>query len=196
MAFTKQGPKLYFGELLGAMALYYGAMVWRHSYGLAHHENGPLKTVMMLLPMLPAILAALAILRFYQRMDEMQQRATLETVALAAAFGALTSLALGFAQDAGAPHIGIIWAWPLMGIGWLIVAAWRNLPRATEAVGWRNVLWIGGKMAAVVLLPTLAYALIAAHLGWPHGTFLLVRIATLIFFVQYGWYLFVKRIHG
>ena len=195
MAFMKQAPKRYFLELMGAMALYLAALYYSVTYANAHAAPSVLKTLIVLLPMLPVCLVGLAIIRFYNRMDEMHRRAMLENIALSAGFMAFMSLGLGFAENGGLPHLGIIWAWPLMGVGWLLVTAWRGIPAAIAAVGGRNVLWIGTKMTLTVALPTLAYALLAPRLGWPHGIGIIVLFATAIFVAQQGYYIFVKRIY-
>jgi hypothetical protein len=191
MAFMKQAPKRYFLELTGAMALYLGVLWYSVVYVNAHPAPSLLKTLIALSPMAPVCLAAVAIIRFYNRMDEMLRRVTLENIALAAGFMAILSMGLGFGENAGLPHLGIIWAWPLMGIGWAVVAIWRGIPMA--AADGRNPLWIGTKTVLVIALPTLAYTLIASRLGWPHNIGIIVLVATAALLAQQAYCLFIKR---
>ncbi|MBU6299467.1 MAG: hypothetical protein KJS68_14620, partial [Alphaproteobacteria bacterium] len=84
-------PRRYFIELMLAMALYAAALFVRH--GWFHHTGDPeLRLVIMLLPILPVFLAALAIYRFYYRMDEMHRLQTLESLAFSAGVTALFAI--------------------------------------------------------------------------------------------------------
>jgi len=193
MAFMKQAPKRYFLELMGSMTLY-GVVLWYSvTYVNAHAAPSFLKTFIALSPMLPVCLAALAIIRFYNRMDEMHRRAMLEAIALGAGFMAIVSIGLGFGTNASLPHLGIIWAWPLMGTGWGLAACYRALRWAVSETGWKKTLWNMMRIIAPVVVVTGLYVLAAPHLGWPRKWGFVVLVATGGFLAGQAYYLFVKH---
>jgi hypothetical protein len=109
----------YMREMLGAMLLYVvvlgGAIVALRSMD----EGSPLRWVVALLPMVPALLAAAAILRFFGRMDELARRQLTEGLAFAFAASALLVLTLGFLQVGGMAPVSIWWVWVGMGAAWV-----------------------------------------------------------------------------
>ena len=75
------------------------------------------------LPMIPATLVAVAWVRYYRTMDELQQRIALEALAFAFGGTALITFGYGFLDAAGLPSISWWWVWPIMAILW-IVGGW------------------------------------------------------------------------
>lgn len=85
-------------------------------------------TLLALMPTVPLVLALVALLRFLNRMDELQQRIQLNAIAFAAGATGLASFAYGFLESVGWPHLSPIWILPLMSVLWglaLAVLNWR-----------------------------------------------------------------------
>jgi hypothetical protein len=93
------------------------------SLALLDKVDQPLKTVVALIPLIPAGFALVAYLRFLRRMDELGRRIQLE--ALAVGFGAagMLTLAYGFLENAGFPQLSYIWVFPTMIALWGIGGA-------------------------------------------------------------------------
>jgi len=193
MISVKQAPKRYFFELIISVLLYLGSLHLREGFTHSHPDPSPLKTLILLSPILPSVLIAIAILRFYRRMDEMHRRQMLESVGIGALVCGLGSIALSFSHSAGLPRTDIMWAWPLMGTGWLLATAWRGLSGSIAETGLAATLYRAAGMAAFVLLPTLAYAMAAPALGWPHRHISVVLFATLMIVIQAGWAIFRRE---
>jgi hypothetical protein len=113
----------YMAELMGAMALYVvilmGSIAWLRNI----EEGSALRWVVALLPMIPALLAAAAVLRHFRRMDELLRRQLTEALAFAFAASALLVLTLGFLQVGGLGPVSIWWVWVGMGTAWIVGSA-------------------------------------------------------------------------
>ena len=79
---------------------------WRYAVALA--------------PMVPAAFMVVAWVRYYRRIDELQQRMALEALAFAFAGTALISFSYGFLDQAGLPRISWWWVWPIMAVLWIL----------------------------------------------------------------------------
>src|SRR4051812_2571523 len=92
--------------LVGSIKLLgmYGDTAWRYPLALA--------------PVLPAAAALLAFVRFFRRVDELEQRMHLEGLAFAFGASALATFAYGFLEGAGFPHLNWTFVWPVMGLFW------------------------------------------------------------------------------
>jgi hypothetical protein len=116
----------YMLELAGAMVLYalvlMGSVVWMRSA-----PDGAARWLVALLPMLPALLAGAAIVRFFGRMDELARRALTESLAFAFATSALLVLTLGFLETGGIAAVSAWWIWVGMGVSWLLGAGVTHL---------------------------------------------------------------------
>lgn len=190
---VKHAPKYYVVELSAAMLLYVATLYLRHDFAHSHPGVSLIKSLVLLSPILPCLLAAAAIVRLFRRTDEMQQRRMLEHTGVGALVCALGSIFLGFSHDLGLPAVGIIWAWPLMAAGGLAAGLWRTLVTATEeggiaATGRRSALLI-----AIVALPTLAYHFAAPLLGWPSQPFWLLLTATAMIIALTAWAAFRRE---
>lgn len=115
---TSSGRR-YMLELAGAMVLYAIVLIPAVGWSRANPDAG-LRWVVGLIPLLPALLAAWAVLRFFQRMDELARRKLTEGLAFAFAASALFVLTLGFLQVAGLPALSAWWVWIGMGSFWLV----------------------------------------------------------------------------
>lgn len=87
-------------KLLGS----YGETGWRYPLALS--------------PVLPASAALFAFIRFYRRVDEMEQLMHLEALAFAFGASALATFAYGFLEGAGFPHLNWTLVWPVMVMFW------------------------------------------------------------------------------
>ena len=113
------GDRQYRNELLLAI-LAYAAVLVPTVVIVNANEDAAWRYPVALLPMIPLGFALVVWVRFFRRMDELQQR--LEVEALAFAFGgtALITFAYGFLQDAGFPDLNWFYVWPLMGGLWIV----------------------------------------------------------------------------
>jgi hypothetical protein len=88
----------------------------------------PLKTIVALIPLVPAGFALVAYLRFLNRMDELGRRIQLEALAFGFGAAGMLTFAYGFLENAGFPQLSYIWVFPLMIALWGIggaVASYR-----------------------------------------------------------------------
>ncbi len=184
---VRQAGRHYYVELVGATALYVGSMFWRRSFVHAHPDPSLWRSLVVLSPLVPILLMAAAMVRFYWRIDEMQRRHFLEAIAFGSLVCALGSLVLGFMSDVGLPDVGISWAWPLMAVGWLAFGLWRAASLSIADRGPAATLRFAATALGIVAVPALAYMLVAAQLGWPQrpATALLGSM-TLWFFESFG----------
>ncbi len=176
---VSQAPRRYFVELMSTMLLYFAALA-ASVYGANHHTLEPvLRDALVLSPIAPILLVALVILRLYRRVDEFQKRRLLEMIAIGAAFTGIFGASWPFAQGLGAPPLSIVWAWPLMGAGWVVMSTirgWRD--RASEGRLGRALLWWAMTVALMIVFGTVAYIVATPRLGWPAnwGVTLLVGV--------------------
>lgn len=107
----------YFRELGGALAIYVAILFG--SLTLAKDvDPGTARTLLLLSPLVPVVLAVWAIARQFRRMDEFVRLQSLESVAIAAAVTAGWTLTYGFLESAGFPKLSMFWVWPVMGFVW------------------------------------------------------------------------------
>jgi hypothetical protein len=107
----------YFQELGGALAIYIAVLFG--SLTLAKGvDSAAVRTLLLLAPLVPVVLAVWAIARQFRRMDEFVRLQSLESVAIAAAVTAGWTLTYGFLESAGFPKLSMFWVWPVMGFVW------------------------------------------------------------------------------
>jgi O-antigen/teichoic acid export membrane protein len=107
----------YFKEFLPAMLAY--AVVMIISVWLIKHQVHPeLKIPFALLPMIPALFAMWAAIRYFRGLDELQRRIQFEGLAFSFVASCLIALTWGFLQNAGLPHADIAWVAPLLVFLW------------------------------------------------------------------------------
>ena len=85
---------------------------------LASYGDTGWRYPLVLAPILPAVAALIAFVRFFRGVDEMEQRMQLESLAFAFGASALTTFAYGFLEGAGFPHLNWTFVWPIMGTFW------------------------------------------------------------------------------
>ncbi|HEV8669455.1 MAG TPA: hypothetical protein VGS01_01825 [Candidatus Limnocylindria bacterium] len=84
------------------------------SIALLDKVDQPLKTVVALIPLVPATFALFAYLRFLGRMDELGRRIQLEALAFAFGSVGMLTFAYGFLENEGFPQLSYIWVFPAM----------------------------------------------------------------------------------
>ncbi len=113
-------------ELFSAMLLYMAVLFG--SIGLAKEmEPGATRTLLLVTPVVPLMLAVWAIARQFRRMDEFVRLRSLEGLAVAAGVTAGLSLTYGFLESAGFPKLSMFWVWTVMGATWGLFACLRRL---------------------------------------------------------------------
>jgi hypothetical protein len=111
-------------ELFSALLLYLAVLAG--SISLARNvDPGPARTLLLLTPTIPVMLAVWAIARHFRRMDEFVRLRSLESVAIAAGVTAALSLTYGFLESAGFPKLSMFWVWAVMGGTWAMSALLR-----------------------------------------------------------------------
>ncbi|HEX4331145.1 MAG TPA: hypothetical protein VH040_03320 [Usitatibacter sp.] len=113
-------------ELFSAMLFYVAVLLGSISLSRAM-EPGPTRTLLLVTPMIPLMLAVWAIARHFRRMDEFIRLRSLESLAIAAGITAGLSLTYGFLESAGFPKVSMFWVWTVMGAAWGACALLRRL---------------------------------------------------------------------
>ncbi len=192
MAPVTKAPRRYFIELTGALALYFGAITIREQF--ADKIADPvLKDALIVLPVVPTLLMAVAIFRFFYRVDEYRRRQILESFALAAAATCIFAVCWMLLADLGLPELSIFWVWPIQACFWaLIMLAFKLRDKASEGMALKTVttgvLNIAGIAAATGL-----YYLAARQLGWPTRWLAVMLVATIFLLVRFGIFVFSKK---
>ncbi len=122
----KRVGKAYMRELMGSLALYmvllFAAIRWGRPM-----EEGVLRTLVLLSPMIGFGLALWAIARHFGRIDEYVRMRLLETVALAAAITAGLTFSYGFLETAGYPKLSMFTVWCVLCGATILVQLVRKL---------------------------------------------------------------------
>ena len=113
-------------ELFSAMLLYMAVLFGSISLS-KEMEPGMARTLLLVTPMVPLMLAVWAIARHFRRMDEFIRLRALEGLAIAAAVTAGLSLTYGFLESAGYPKLSMFWVWTVMGATWGLYACLRRV---------------------------------------------------------------------
>ena len=122
----QEGNRKYWLELFSAM-LAYGLVLIGSITVAKPMEPGIARTLLLVTPAIPLMLAVWAIARHFRRMDEFLRLRSLEGLAIAAAITAGLSLTYGFLESAGFPKLSMFWVWGVMGTVWAAHTALRCL---------------------------------------------------------------------
>ena len=122
----REGNRKYRLELFSAMAAYMLALFGSISIAKGMDENLA-RTLLLITPIIPLMLAVWAIARHFRRMDEYMRLRSLESIAIGAAVTGALSLTYGFLESAGFPKLSMFWVWPVMGFAWGMHACLRNV---------------------------------------------------------------------
>ena len=113
----QEGNRKYRQELFWAMVAYMVVLVGSISFAKGM-DNGLARTLLLVTPIVPLMLAVWAIARHFRRMDEYLRLRSLESLAVATAVTAALSITYGFLESAGFPRQSMFWVWGVMGIVW------------------------------------------------------------------------------
>jgi hypothetical protein len=120
----KEDNRKYRLELFAAMIVY--TVVLFGSISIAKGMDvGVARTLLLVTPAIPLMLAVWAIARHFRRMDEFLRLQSLEGIAIGAAVTAALSLTYGFLESAGFPKLSMFWVWPVMAVVWGLHACLR-----------------------------------------------------------------------
>lgn len=90
-------------------------------------EDGVLRTVLLVTPMIGFGLMIRAIIRHVARIDEYQRLRMLESLSIAMAITGAVTFSYGFLETAGFPKISMFSVWMVMGVSWGLVGCVRGL---------------------------------------------------------------------
>lgn len=116
----KDAARMYQRELWMSIALYAAILMLAIRFGRPM-QDGLLRTLVLVSPMLGFGVALWAIVRHFGRMDEYIRRMQLENIAIAAAVTAGLSFTYGFLETAGFPKLSMFSVWVTMGSAWALV---------------------------------------------------------------------------
>jgi hypothetical protein len=126
MTHEKKVARAYHRELALAFAVYAVLLFSAIRFGRPM-ADGPLRTIILLSPMIGFGLAIWAIARHIRRIDEYLRQNLLETLSISAAMTAALTFSYGFLETAGFPRISMFAVWPVMGASWALVCLVRFL---------------------------------------------------------------------
>ncbi len=122
----KQMNQTYQRELFGSIFVYV-VVLFAITWMARGMPNGVVRTVLAMVPMLPALGMLWAIIRHFGRMDEYLRIWSLENVALAGAATATFSLTYGFLEGVGFPDLSMFVIWGVFMGSWGVVACVRKM---------------------------------------------------------------------
>ena len=105
--------------MLAALVVYGIALVVSLRWLEAGAES-PWKYAIAVLPVLPALVIPVAVVRYCQAMDDLQRRIQFESLAFGFATAAIVTFTYGFLQNAGLPDVSWVWVWPVMAVCWMV----------------------------------------------------------------------------
>lgn len=191
MAPISRAPRRYFIEFNGAMILYIAAVVLRAKYAGGIDEP-VLKALMIASPILPVLLMAFAVVRFYRGIDEYHRLQLLEGLAIAAGGAGVITISWSFLEDLGLPHLSIAFTWPIIAAIWGIAALYMGFrDKVSEGAAGRTLRSVAATLIYVAV-GTGVYALIASQTGLSTHWAVLALFATVLFIARMGFFIFSK----
>lgn len=85
---------------------------------LLSFSDSPWQYAIAVLPIIPAIMVTVAVLRGLKQLDEMQKHIQLMSFAISFVIVGLTTFTYGFLENTGLPHIPYVWIFPFMIVSW------------------------------------------------------------------------------
>jgi hypothetical protein len=122
----KRVARAYRIDLWTAIAVYAVLLLASIRYGRPM-DDGLLRTIVLLAPMIGFGLMIRAIARHVARIDEYQRLRMLESVALAFAITGAVTFSYGFLETAGYPKLSMFSVWIVMGASWGLVGIVRGV---------------------------------------------------------------------
>ena len=120
----KRVARAYVTELMLALAVYTVLLMAAIHYGRPM-EDGMLRTLVLVSPMIGFGLMIRTMVRHFARIDEYQRQRLLETIALSAAITGAVTFTYGFLETAGFPRLSMFSVWIIMGGSWALVSGMR-----------------------------------------------------------------------
>lgn len=186
-----KAPRRYFIEFNGAMILYIAVVVLRAKYA-GGIDDAVLKALLIVSPILPVLLMAVAVLRFYRGIDEYHRLQLLEALAISAGAAGVISISWTFLEDLGLPHLSIAYTWPIIAVVWAIVALYMGFrDKVSEGAAGRALRSVAATLIYVAV-GTGTYALIASWTGLSTHWAVLALFATVLFIARMGFFIFSK----
>lgn len=124
--YDKRIKNAYFREMLGAVLLYGALLVLAIRIGRPM-EEGALRTLLLVSPMIGFGLMLWAIARHIGRVDEYIRRLILESVSLGAGITAGLTFTYGFLENAGFPRLSMFSVWMVLCISTMVACVLRRL---------------------------------------------------------------------
>jgi len=122
----KRVGKAYMRELFASLALYTVLLMAAIRWGRPM-EEGALRTLVLLSPMIGFCAALWVIVRHFARIDEYQRMRMLENVSLGAAITAGLTFTYGFLETAGFPKLSMFTVWCVLCGAVVVVQLIRKL---------------------------------------------------------------------
>ena len=191
MAPVAQAPRRYFIEFNIAMLTFAAVVVGRKF--ILHDVSDPIaRALIKASPVVPIILTAWAVFRFYHRMDEYHKRQLLEALSFSAAVTAVVSASWGFLEDIGFPHLELFDAMMVMMLCWGVTALYRGLKE--KVFEGRGFAAVESACATLVYVATgtAIFAVVGMASGFATPWWELTLIATLLFIARMGFFIFSK----
>jgi hypothetical protein len=84
------------------------------------HVTGWLKYIVAIAPTFGASIMVVAMVRFVLTMDELQRQTFVVAGAITLLVTLVVTLAIGFLENAGIPHVNMTFVWPIAVVSWAI----------------------------------------------------------------------------
>jgi|SRR5450432_471216 hypothetical protein len=120
---SKSASKLYVKEFSLAMGAYVIVLLVSLTLINISPNAAWWRIPLALAPVVPALFALGAYMRFFSRIDELQRRIQSEALAFGFGSAGILSFSYGFLENIGFPHLSWIFVFPLMIAMWGIGAA-------------------------------------------------------------------------
>ena len=119
MARTNQAARTYLKRMLLAMLSYlvllFAVMLITNAY-----PDAWWRYVLLMVPIVPLVFVAWAVVRMMSDVDELQRRIQLEALAFAFGAGSLITFSYGMLQIAGLPEVSWLFVWPVYAACWVV----------------------------------------------------------------------------
>jgi hypothetical protein len=105
----------HFGVSMSAyvIAIFFSRWLW-------HSANGPWRTVLAVLPIIPVICVFASVVRFLLATDELQRRIVVNSLALAGGATALLAVTYGLLEADGLPRLSAWWTYAVFMSSWIV----------------------------------------------------------------------------
>lgn len=125
---SKSASRLYMKEFGTAVVAYVIVLILSITLINISPNSAWWRIPLALAPVIPAVFAMIAYMRFVGRIDELQRRIQFEGLAFGFGGAGILTFSYGFLENVGFPHISWLFVFPLMialwGIG-VAIASWR-----------------------------------------------------------------------